>query len=224
MTHTQSSAPVSDADRAAAETIWAYHQMGQPLRPCSAAIGLGSHDLGVASFAATLYHQGLFPVLVFSGASNPTMAHKFPRGEAVHFRERAIELGVPPEAILLEPSATNTGQNISLSRAVLQDRGLSADSVLLISMPYMQRRSYATCRKVWPDVEPVCAAERIEFDAYIKTIGDESLVINQLVGDLQRVIEYPGLGFAIEQDVPGDVFEAYRHLLAAGFDTRVLRN
>ncbi|MEU7854113.1 hypothetical protein [Nonomuraea sp. NPDC049141] len=33
-------------------------------------------------------------------------------------REHALELGVPDEAILLEPNATNTGQNIGLSRQV----------------------------------------------------------------------------------------------------------
>ena len=41
-----------------------------------------------------------------------------------------------------------------------------------------------------------------------------------LVGDLQRVIEYPKLGFAIEQDVPEDVHGAYESLLADGFDSR----
>jgi hypothetical protein len=45
--------------------------MRTPLRPCSAGIGLGSHDLGVATFAADLYHAGLFPVLVFSGGNSP---------------------------------------------------------------------------------------------------------------------------------------------------------
>jgi hypothetical protein len=43
-----------------------------------------------------------------------------------------------------------------------------------------------------------------------------------LVGDLQRVIEYPARGFAVAQDVPGAVMDAYRRLLAAGFDSRLL--
>ena len=34
-----------------------------------------------------------------------------------------------------------------------------------------------------------------------------------LVGDLQRVIEYPKLDFAIEQDVPEDVHAAYESLI-----------
>src|ERR1035438_1697274 len=97
----------------------------QPRR-CSAGIGLGSHDLGVATFAAGLYQAGLFPVLVFSGANSPTTAGRFPRGEAVHFSEHAIGLGVPKSAMIVEPDATNTGQNISYSRRALRQAGIRA--------------------------------------------------------------------------------------------------
>lgn len=206
-----------------AKLIWEYHQVGYDLSRCDVAIGLGSYDLGVATYAAELYHAGLFPMLVFSGANSPTTADRFPRGEAVHFREHAIELGVPDDAILVEPEASNTGQNIALSRALLADRGHAPRSVLLISMPYMERRAFATCRKVWPEVEIVCASEPVKFDDYVKSIGDEKLVIDEVVGDLQRVIEYPKLGFAVEQNVPAGVLAAYERLLTAGFDSRVLR-
>lgn len=132
-----------------AQTIWDYHQVGHEVTSCDAAIGLGSHDLGVAAYAAELYHTGLFSVLVFSGANSPTTAKRFPRGEAVHYREHAIELGVPDSAILVESQANNTGQNISLSRVLLAEHGHTPRSLLLISKPYMERRAFATCRKVW---------------------------------------------------------------------------
>ncbi|MFE6408641.1 YdcF family protein [Streptomyces sp. NPDC057837] len=205
-----------------AKVIWDYHQMGQEARPCSAAIGLGSHDLGVATTAADLFRAGLFPVVVFSGGNSPTTRARFPRGEAVHYREHALSLGVPDEAVLVEPRAANTGQNITFSREVLANAGVEVESLLLISKPYMERRSYATCRKLWPEVDVVCASEPLELDDYIKSIGDEKLVIDMLVGDLQRVIEYPRLGFAVEQDVPGEVYDAYERLLRAGFDSRLI--
>ncbi|MFF3878346.1 YdcF family protein [Streptomyces sp. NPDC001978] len=207
-----------------ATLIWNYHQMGHEVRPCSAAIGLGSHDLGVATTAVDLYRAGLFPVLVFSGGNSPTTRARFPRGEAVHYREHALALGVPDEAILVESMAANTGQNISLSRTLLTEAGVQVESLLLISKPYMERRSYATCRKLWPEVDVVCASEPLELDDYIKSIGDEKLVVDMLVGDLQRVIEYPKLGFAVAQDVPGDVYDAYERLLGAGFDSRLINS
>ena len=94
--------------------------------------------------------------------------------------------------------------------------------MLLVSKPYMERRSFATARKLWPEVEIICASEPLELDDYLKSIGDEKLVLDMVVGDLQRVIEYPKLGFAIEQDVPQDVHAAYENLLAGGFDSRLV--
>jgi uncharacterized SAM-binding protein YcdF (DUF218 family) len=214
----------TDQHRADAQVIWDYHQMRTPLRPCSAGIGLGSHDLGVATFAADLYHAGLFPVLVFSGGNSPTTAARFPRGEAVHYAEHAMMLGVPQPAIIIEPLAANTGQNIEFSRRALTEAGTTVTSALLISKPYMQRRAYATTRKVWPQVEVVCASETLTLDEYLKSMGDDKLVIDMLVGDLQRVIEYPALRFAITQDVPAAVMAAYRRLITAGFDSRLLKS
>ncbi|MFD4638861.1 YdcF family protein [Lentzea sp. NPDC058436] len=214
---------ISDEQRHDAESIWDYHQMGHEPRHVDVAIGLGSHDLGVATCAAELYHAGWFPLLVFSGGNSPTTATRFPRGEAVHYREHALSLGVPDSAVLVEPRAGNTGQNVTLSRALLAANGHEPRSVLLISKPYMERRAYATCRKLWPEAEVACASEPLKFADYVRSIGDEKLVIDMLVGDLQRVVEYPKQGFAVEQDVPSDVSAAYERLVAAGFDSRMLR-
>lgn len=205
-----------------AALVWDYHQMHHQVRPVDVAIGLGSHDLGVATRSAELYRAGLFPTLVFTGGNSPTTAEVFPRGEAVHFREHAIGLGVPAEAILLEPEAGNTGQNIALSRTVIAAAGIAPTAVMLISKPYMERRSFATARTLWPEVEIVCASESLELDDYVKSIGDEKLVLDMLVGDLQRVIEYPKLGYAIEQEVPEDVRGAYESLVHDGFTSRLI--
>lgn len=213
---------LTDQQRQQAQLIWDYHQMHHTLRPTDAAIGLGSHDMGVPAYCAELYRAGLFPTLVFSGGPNPTHPGRFPEGEAIAFREHALALGVPDTAILTETRARNTGQNIAFSRQVLANAGHAPATVLLIAMPYMERRAYATACKVWPEAEFLCASAPIEFDDYLKTIGDEKLVVDQLVGDLQRVIEYPQLGFAIEQDVPEDVHDAYDHLVQDGFTSRLL--
>lgn len=213
---------ITEAQWRNTELLWDYHLMGHQARPTDVAIGLGSHDLGVAHAAADLYHRGLFPTLVFTGGNSPTTRNRFPRGEAVHFREHALELGVPDEAILVEPNAANTGQNITLTRELLASVGVVPTTVMLISKPYMERRSFATARKLWPDVQIICASEPLQLDDYIKSIGDEKLVVDMLVGDLQRVIEYPEQGFAIAQDVPEDVQAAYESLIRDGFTSRLI--
>jgi uncharacterized SAM-binding protein YcdF (DUF218 family) len=218
-----SRAEVTDADWAAARTLWDYHQMGHTLRSAEAGIVLGCHDLGVAVVAADFYHAGLVPVLVCSGADNPTRAHLFPDGEAAAFRDRLVELGVPGSSVLLEPAATNTSLNITLSRQVLDTVEVKVATLMVVCMPYMQRRAYATCRQAWPEVDVVCASADLSLDVYVDTIGDPHLVIDHLVGDLQRIVEYPKRGFAIEQDVPDAVEVAYRYLVTAGYTSRLMR-
>jgi uncharacterized SAM-binding protein YcdF (DUF218 family) len=211
-----------DGQWADAEVIWLYHRLNHRPKKCCAAIALGCNDLGVAVHAADLYHRGLFPFVVFSGANSRETFTTFPRGEGVHYRERALELGVPDEAILVEPCATNTGENIILSRELLRSRRIPVESLMLVSMPYMERRAYATTRKVWPEVEPVCASVPLTLSEYKKSRDHGTELIDMIIGDLQRVIEYPGQGFAIAQRVPPSVYAAYQRLVAAGFSSRML--
>jgi uncharacterized SAM-binding protein YcdF (DUF218 family) len=212
---------ISTQDWADARCVWDYHQMGHTPRPCSVAIGLGSHDLGVADTAVDLYKRGMAPLLVCTGATSPTTQERMPRGEAVHYRERALELGVPSEAILVEPHARNTGENIRFSRKLLEESGVKVSSVLLISKPYEERRAYATARKLWPGVEVVSASTPMTFAEYVDSIGDARLVIDMLVGALQRLMIYPDQGFMIRQPVPGHVAEAYERLCQAGYTSRL---
>ncbi|MGW3407943.1 YdcF family protein [Streptomyces sp. NPDC000888] len=213
---------ISTQDWADARRVWEYHQMGHSPRACSVAIGLGSHDLGVADTAVDLYKRGMAPLLLFTGATSPTTRDRMPRGEAVHYRERALELGVPSSAVLVESRARNTGENIRFSRDVLEAAGVDVSSVLLISKPYEERRAYATARKLWPEVEIVSASTPMTLDEYVDSIGDARLVVDMLVGALQRLMIYPKQGFMISQPVPADVTEAYERLRRAGFTSRLL--
>lgn len=120
---------ISDEHYRLAERIWDYHRMGHELRPVDVAVVLGCHDLGVAACAAKLYQAGFFARMVLTGGNSPSTAEVFPRGEAVHYREHVLDLGVPDEAVLVEPRAANTGQNITLSRQLLAEAGLAPATV-----------------------------------------------------------------------------------------------
>jgi hypothetical protein len=213
---------VSPEVRGDALLLWDYLQMHQEPRPCSVAIALGSHDLGVADTAANLYHRGFAPLIVMTGANSPTTVARMSRGEAVHYRDRALELGVPDSAILLEPHAGNTGENITLSRKLLEGGGVEVASALLVSKPYEERRTYATARKLWPSVEFVCASTPMSFDEYVAAIQDPRLVIDMMVGALQRLLIYPKRGLMVSQEVPRNVETAYQDLRTGGFTSRLV--
>lgn len=205
-----------------AQTLWDYHQLGHELRPTDIAIGLGSHDIGVAEHAADLYHQGLFPLIVFTGANAPTTVDVFPRGEAVHFTQRAIELGVPPERILQEPEATNTGENFALTKKLLDSNGIDIRSATVISRPYQQRRAYATALKQWPELDTICSSRPQTLENYILHIGDMRRVLNMLVGDTQRIWVYAAAGHAEGQHIDSPTLQAYQNLVDAGYTARLI--
>ncbi|WP_431986280.1 YdcF family protein [Streptomyces griseoflavus] len=213
---------ISTRDWEDTQLLWDYQQMHHEPRPCSVGIGLGSHDLRVADTTVDLYRRGMMPLIVFTGATSRTTQDRMPRGEAEHYRDRALELGVPADAILVEPHARNTGQNITLSRALLEERGVDVSSVLLVSKPYEERRAYATARKLWPKVELVSASTPMTLPEYVDSIGDARLVIDMLVGSLQRLLIYPAQGFMIAQDVPHRVIQAYERLASRGFTSRLV--
>lgn len=215
-------AVLPEAIEADVAVLWDYHDMRHELRRCDVGIGLGSHDLGVAVVAADLFHRGMFPRLIFSGANAPTTIERFPQGEALAYREYAITHGVPAEAILIDTEATNTEQNLRLSRALLEKHQVSVNSVLLMSRPYQQRRAYATCKKVWPEVDVICSSRPLALDEYVASIGDVAKVVDMLVGDTQRIDVYAELGFAIPQEMPVEVRVAFDRLVQAGYTSRLV--
>ena len=205
-----------------ARVVYDHQRLGEEPRRCDVAVVLGSHDIGVADRAAELYRLGFFDRMVITGANSPTTLSRFPRGEAVHYRERVVEQGVPGSAVLMETEATNTGENLRLGRALLDAEGVTPTTVMFVCKPYMERRVHATVLKQWPEVEALCASAPLDFDAYLPTVGDDRLVLDTMVGDLQRVMEYPARGFAVPQPVPEDVRDAFPGLVAAGFDRHLL--
>ncbi|MFI8398721.1 YdcF family protein [Streptomyces sp. NPDC085463] len=212
---------ISEQAWADAQVLWDFQKMHHKPEPCSVGIGLGSHDLNVADVTADLYHRGMFPLVVFTGATSRTTAERMPRGEAEHYRDRALELGIPASSILVEPKARNTGENIRFSRALLQEHGIEAASLLLISKPYEERRAYATARRLWPEAEIVSASAPVTLAEYVDLIGDPRLVLDMLVGAQQRLQIYPDRGFILRQQIPASVAVAYRRLCAQGFTSRL---
>jgi hypothetical protein len=80
---------------------------------------------------------------------------------------------------------------------------------------------------VWPEKSLRVTSPQISMDDYLTRYSHESLsaedVISIMVGDLQRIREYPARGFQIPQEIPADVWHAYDELVAAGFDRHLLR-
>lgn len=208
-------------------TIWNYHRLGHDIQPADAILVLCSHDMRVAGWGARLFLDGLAPWLVYSGGLGVITRHMWTEPEAERFARVAREMGVPADRILIEPRSTNTGENVRFTRALLTERGLRPRSVIVVQKPYMERRSYATFRKVWPEMPVRVTSADVAFDDYLAGCGEEGLtpadIVSIMVGDLQRIREYPARGFQIPQDIPDQVWAAYEALVAAGYNRHLIR-
>ena len=200
-----------------AQLVWDYHHMNHRLEKADCILALGSHDTRVAERAAELYLQGYAPLLIFSGGLGNLTLGKWDRPEARIFADIAVKMGVPASAILIEDRSTNTGENIQFTQELLAERGLDPQSFIVVQKPYMERRSYATF-KVWmPDKDVMVTSPQLSFEEYPNEEISRDEVINIMVGDLQRLKEYPAKGFMIPQDIPEEVWQAYEVLVAAGY-------
>jgi hypothetical protein len=108
-------------------------------------------------------------------------------------------------------------ENILFTQQLLEDKGLHPHTFLLVQKPYMERRSYATFKKRWPDKELIVTSPQIAFEDYPTPEMPMERVIDMMVGDLQRIRLYPEKGFQIPQEIPGEVWAAYEKLVDWGF-------
>jgi uncharacterized SAM-binding protein YcdF (DUF218 family) len=130
---------------------------------------------------------------------------------------------VPASAILVENKSTNTGENIIFTDRLLKEHGRDPHSFIVVQKPYMERRSYATFKKHWPDKNVAITSPQISFEDYPTDEIPLDRVIEIMAGDLQRIREYPAKGFQIPQEIPGEVWEAFEKLVDAGFDGHLIR-
>jgi uncharacterized SAM-binding protein YcdF (DUF218 family) len=211
---------------ALAEKIWHYHRLNHQLSKADAILVLCSHDKAVARRGAELFLEGLAPMLIFSGGLGAITKNFWHDSEADQFARVAREMGVPVEKILIENKSTNTGENILFTRRLLAERLIDPQRFILVQKPYMERRSYATFRKLWPEKEVIVTSPQVSFNDYLDKYSNQALsrdqVVSIMVGDLQRIRVYPERGYQIFQEIPDDVWTAYEELVSAGFDQHLV--
>ena len=210
-----------------AQKIWDYHHLNQDLEKADLILVLGSHDIRVAQRGVELFLDGYAPLILFSGGFGVYTKKLWQETEADKFAKIAIKMGVPKDNVLIENKSTNTGENIKFSYQLLEEKNITAQSIILVQKPYMERRTYATFKKQWPkqEVKIMVTSPQISFEDYPKENGFNTfdMVVNVMVGDLQRIKLYPQKGFQIPQDIPNDVWEAGEKLIKLGYNKHLIK-
>jgi hypothetical protein len=88
----------------------------------------------------------------------------------------------------------------------------------------MERRTFATFKKVWPEKEALVTSPQISFEDYPTREISKREVINIMVGDLQRIRLYPAKGFQIAQEIPPDIWAAGEKLIELGYTQNLIKD
>ena len=208
-----------------AKILWDYHQLNEELDKSEVILGLGSHDINVAKRCAQLYLDGYGDKIIFTGGFGRITKNLWNMAECDKFAQVAIDMGVPLDKIILETKASNTGENISKTRELLDKINYHPSTFIVVDKPYRERRTYATFKKQWPDINFVVTSPRYSYDKYCDFYSNGEIskdeFISIMVGDLQRIDLYGKNGFQIEQYIPDNVWDAYNKLVKMKFDSHL---
>ena len=209
------------------QIIWDYLGMHQEPVKADLIVGFGNFNTDIARRAAELYHQGYAPKILFTGGLGRNTKSLFPEPEAVRFAKVAVECGVPAQDIILEDKSTNTKENIEFTREILVSQSIAHNHVLGVHQPYMERRITAALGVYWPELSFSVTSPQVTIPEYLERAKQqgmtENAAISVIVGDFQRMDLYARLGYQLPQHIPEEAWEAYRQLVAMGFDKQLAK-
>jgi len=209
--------------------VWDYMHMGHQLKKADVIFVLGSRDTRVAEYATQLYLDGWAPFILFSGSGDihnhkPGREKFMGSTEAEVFADIARKEGVLDKAILIENKSQNTGDNYKFASDLLKEKAIQPKTVIAVQKPYMERRTYATGKIHWPNLELIVTSPPIPVAEYSNDLNNyDEHWLHTMVGTLQRIKEYPSKGFQIEQEIPSKVWEAYKYLVGQGYTNRLIK-
>ena len=206
-----------------AKKIWEYMLMHQKLEKADAIVVFGSYNPIVGKRAAELFKLGWAPIVVFSGNRSDSTT-SWEKTEAETMADVAIENGVLQDKILLETRAKNSGENTQMVKALLESHGIHPKKIIVVQKPYAERRTYATVKKQWPEINVIVTSPQLTYEEYLETSPKKRGSIETMVGDLQRIKIYADKGFQIPQEIPDDVWQAYEELVKLGFDKWIIKD
>ena len=188
--------------------LWNYHKLNEKINKSDVIIGFGSHDLNVAKRCAELFLDGYGDMIIFTGGFGRITKPLWNITEAEKFAEIAINMGIPKNKIIIENKASNTGENIKYTKETLRNLNLSPTSFIMVDKPYRERRTYATLKKQWPEIDFNITSPQYTYEEYCNFYSQGEISKNEfisiMVGDLQRIDLYGKNGFQIVQDIPKD--------------------
>ena len=188
-------------------------------------VALGHFDLRIPQLAVHLFIEGFAPLLVLSGGTGAGSAG-FNKPEADVFLDTIKKLypGIDLTNIIVENKSTNTAENLRFTQDLLYRRNpeftflQGIDNVALITTPSRMLRARLTAGKVFPEINYRSIPPDSDYDTDKKLYEENGQnFFIQLLGEIERLKQYPSLNYIDSYIIPDEVETAYANLKASQF-------
>lgn len=208
------------------KVLYDYMKINDNIEKVDAIIGCGCGNLEIPVRCAQLMIQNFADYIVFTGGLGKYTKNTFKHSEARVFQQIAIEQGMDPSKIYLEEDSTNLPQNFINTKELVRRENLTLNTMLLVHSPITTRRTLATAKVYFPDKKILVTTPISEFEEYIQMLQQKNVLeetIQILVGNIQRMIVTPPMGYQIKTKLPKEVEKAYYILKENGYTKHIYR-
>lgn len=206
----------------ALKTIWNYMILNMPIEKSDLIIGCGCANLNIPKKCVELVKQGYANKILFTGGLGKLTSTKFSKAESEIYRDIALENGLDINNIYLENKSTNTGDNFRFSLKIIEEKQIKSNKILIVHNKLSERRTLSVAKAIIKGKSLSITSPDLTFNDFIIKLEqrpneDANNMISVIVGDIQRIIIYPQLGWQVENDVPKEIIEAYYLLKDKGY-------
>jgi uncharacterized SAM-binding protein YcdF (DUF218 family) len=183
--------------------INATHLVEMPINPADLLFVFGTReDVELrADEALRLWRERMFRWSIVSGGVTPGST----RSECEIIKQAMVARGMPPELILEEHRATNTGENVVFSLPVLEAAlGLkNIRSVICLGNTWTARRYPMTLHRHWPEVEKML----VTVDSFTTPRAlwhTDPEVRRRVLAEWDKIEPYKAIGFIAQWPAMGE--------------------
>lgn len=211
-----------------AKVLRDYLYLDQSIQKSDIAIVFWSQSIKVAEKGIKLYKDWYVSKILFTWwlwkytKSDKRFTNS---SEAETFKQIALQQWIPTKDIITENKSTNTWENIEYSKQMIKALSIEKNHIILVQKPYSQRRvffSFLKQRDLPLKKVSIISPKRTMTD-YLYNIDLFIKVINIMVWEINKLIEYPKKWYTIHQEIPEKILASYFFLIDQWFCNMVLR-
>jgi uncharacterized SAM-binding protein YcdF (DUF218 family) len=177
--------------------INARHLISTPIRPADLLFVFGTREdiSRRVDEAFRLWREGFFRWSIVSGGMTPGSR----LSECELMKSAMVARGIPPERILEEHRATNTGENVMFALPIIEAAlGLAnIRSVICLGNTWTARRYPMTLHRYWPEVEKMLVTVD-SFDTPLSRWHTDAVFRSRVLTEWDKIEPYKAKGFIAE--------------------------